>query len=170
MRCVERAEYRASECRWRVAVERPSLYAGRRRARGASQCHTEAAGDNHFGRVGCGQLSTEIRRAHPELIVLTGNIADPAVLQIVRDQLWEGTAVIGLADVADPHLIERFRAIGFVDVYTKPVVAEDLVRRREARARASEAGRSRQAWWVSRMRYAKFSCVSSRWRLCRARC
>jgi DNA-binding NtrC family response regulator len=62
----------------------------------------------------------------PELIVLTGNIADPAVRQVVRDQLWEGTAVIGLADVADPHLIERLRAIGFVDVYTKPVVAEDL--------------------------------------------
>jgi len=41
--------------------------------------------------------------------------------------LWEGTAVIGLADVADPQLIERLRAIGFVDVYTKPVVAEDLV-------------------------------------------
>jgi DNA-binding NtrC family response regulator len=72
-------------------------------------------------------LSSEIRRARPELIVLTGNIADPAVRQVVRDQLWEGTAVIGLADVADPQLIERLRAIGFVDVYTKPVVAEDLV-------------------------------------------
>lgn len=72
-------------------------------------------------------LSTEIRRARPELIVLTGNIADPALRQVVRDQLWEGTAVIGLADVADPHLIERLRAIGFVDVYTKPVVAEDLL-------------------------------------------
>ncbi len=72
-------------------------------------------------------LSTEIRRARPELIVLTGNIADPSVRQVVRDQLWEGTAVIGLADVADPQLIERLRAIGFVDVYTKPVVTEDLV-------------------------------------------
>lgn len=71
-------------------------------------------------------LSSEIRRARPELIVLTGNIADSAVRQVVRDQLWEGTAVIGLADVADPQLIERLRAIGFVDVYTKPVVAEDL--------------------------------------------
>ena len=72
-------------------------------------------------------LSAEIRRARPELIVLTGNIADPSVRQVVRDQLWEGTAVIGLADVADPQLIERLRAIGFVDVYTKPVVTEDLV-------------------------------------------
>ncbi|HEY7897628.1 MAG TPA: sigma-54 dependent transcriptional regulator [Gemmatimonadaceae bacterium] len=72
-------------------------------------------------------LSAEIRRTRPELIVLTGNIADPAVRQVVRDQLWEGTAVIGLADVADPQLIERLRSIGFVDVYTKPVVAEELV-------------------------------------------
>ena len=72
-------------------------------------------------------LSTEIRRARPEVIVLTGNIADPAIRQVVREQLWEGTAVIGLADVADPQLIERLRAIGFVDVYTKPVSAEDLL-------------------------------------------
>jgi DNA-binding NtrC family response regulator len=72
-------------------------------------------------------LTSEIRRTRPELIVLTGNIADPAVRQVVRDQLWEGTAVIGLADVADPQLIERLRSIGFVDVYTKPVVPEDLV-------------------------------------------
>ncbi len=72
-------------------------------------------------------LSAEIRRTHPEVIVLTGNIADPAVRQVVRDQLWEGTAVVGLAEVADPHLMERLRAIGFVDVYTKPVSAEDLL-------------------------------------------
>ncbi len=72
-------------------------------------------------------LASEIHRAHPELIVLTGNIADPAVLQIVRDQLWEGTAVIGLADVADPQLTERLRRIGFVDVYTKPIAPDDLL-------------------------------------------
>lgn len=71
-------------------------------------------------------LSSEIRRTRPELIVLTGNIADSALRQVVRDQLWEGIAVIGLADVADPQLIERLRAIGFVDVYTKPVNADDL--------------------------------------------
>ncbi len=72
-------------------------------------------------------LSAEVRRARPEVIVLTGNIADTGVRQVVREQLWEGTAVIGLAEVADPNLIERLRAIGFVDVYTKPISAEDLL-------------------------------------------
>jgi DNA-binding NtrC family response regulator len=86
----------------------------------------EAAGITTSMVSAVDNLAAEIRRMRPELIVLTGNIADPAVRQVVRDQLWEGTAVIGLADVADPHLIERLRAIGFVDVYTKPVVAEDL--------------------------------------------
>jgi DNA-binding NtrC family response regulator len=86
----------------------------------------EAAGITTSVVSAVDNLSAEIRRARPELIVLTGNIADPAVRHVVRDQLWEGIAVIGLADVADPQLIERLRAIGFVDVYTKPVVAEDL--------------------------------------------
>ena len=87
----------------------------------------EAAGTTTSMVSAVDNLSAEIRRVRPEVIVLTGNIADPAVRQVVRDQLWEGTAVIGLAEVADPHLIERLRAIGFVDVYTKPIAAEDLV-------------------------------------------
>ena len=87
----------------------------------------EAAGITTSMVSAVDNLSTEIRRTRPELIVLTGNIADPALRQVVRDQLWEGIAVIGLADVADPNLIDRLRAIGFVDVYTKPVNTEDLV-------------------------------------------
>lgn len=72
-------------------------------------------------------LRGEISRTRPELIVLTGNVADTSSLQIVREQLWEGTAVIGLVDVADPQLIERLRGIGFVDVYTKPIAPDDLL-------------------------------------------
>jgi DNA-binding NtrC family response regulator len=72
-------------------------------------------------------LRVEAHRTRPEVIVLTGNIADPAVLAIVREQLWEGTAVVGLADVADPQLIERLRLMGFVDVYPKPVSPDDLL-------------------------------------------
>jgi DNA-binding NtrC family response regulator len=87
----------------------------------------EAAGITTSMVSAVDNLSAEIKRSHPELIVLTGNIADPALRQVVRDQLWEGIAVIGLADVADPQLIERLRAIGFVDVYTKPVDADDLL-------------------------------------------
>ena len=69
----------------------------------------EAAGITTSMVSAVDNLATEIRRMRPELIVLTGNIADPGVRQVVRDQLWEGIAVIGLADVADPQLIERLR-------------------------------------------------------------
>lgn len=72
-------------------------------------------------------LRDQIERYRPELIVLTGNIADPATVQTVRDQLWEGTAVIGLADISDPQLTERLRGIGFNDVYPKPISPEDLL-------------------------------------------
>ncbi len=72
-------------------------------------------------------MRKEIRRAKPDLIVLTGAIADAANLQIVREQLWEGVGVLGLADVADPELVERLRSIGFVDVHAKPVSADELL-------------------------------------------
>jgi DNA-binding NtrC family response regulator len=71
-------------------------------------------------------VRTEIKRSKPDLVVLTGAIADPSSVQIVNDQLWEGIAVLGLADVSDPDLIERMRAIGFVDVYAKPISPEEL--------------------------------------------
>ena len=63
-------------------------------------------------------LRGEIKRFKPDLIVLTGNLGDAGNIQIVRDQLWNGTAVIGLADVEAPQLRERLRTIGFTDVYT----------------------------------------------------
>jgi len=72
-------------------------------------------------------MRKEIRRARPDLIVLTGAIADAANIQIVREQLWEGVGVLGLADVADPELIDRLRSIGFVDVHAKPVSADELL-------------------------------------------
>ncbi|MDP9176583.1 MAG: sigma-54 dependent transcriptional regulator [Gemmatimonadota bacterium] len=71
-------------------------------------------------------IRSEIKRAKPDLIVLTGAIADPSSVQVVKDQLWEGVAVLGLADVSDPELMEKLRAIGFVDVYAKPVSPEEL--------------------------------------------
>jgi DNA-binding NtrC family response regulator len=71
-------------------------------------------------------IRSEIKRAKPDLVVLTGAIADPTSIQIVKDQLWEGTAVLGLADVSDPDLIERMRQIGFVDVYAKPISPDEL--------------------------------------------
>ncbi len=87
-------------------------------------------------------LRGEIKRFKPDLIVLTGNLGDPGNLHIVRDQLWNGTSVVGLADVEDPGLRERLRTIGFTDIYTKPIAADELylaVRRALDRQRLTEA-------------------------------
>jgi len=72
-------------------------------------------------------IRSEIKRAKPDVVVLTGAIADPSSIQVVKDQLWEGVAVLGLADVSDPDLMERMRQIGFVDVYAKPISPEELL-------------------------------------------
>jgi DNA-binding NtrC family response regulator len=71
-------------------------------------------------------IRSEIKRSKPDLVVLTGAIADPSSIQVVKDQLWDGIAVLGLAEVSDPELIERMRAIGFVDVYAKPISPDEL--------------------------------------------
>ncbi|MGI9043057.1 MAG: sigma 54-interacting transcriptional regulator [Gemmatimonadaceae bacterium] len=71
-------------------------------------------------------IRREIRRSSPDVIVFTGAIADAGTLQVVREQLWEGVSVIGLADVEDPELRERLRVLGFVDVYTKPMPTDEL--------------------------------------------
>ena len=87
-------------------------------------------------------LRGEIKRFKPDLIVLTGNLGEPSNLHIVRDQLWSGTSVIGLADVEDPELRDRLRTLGFTDVYTKPISADELylaVRRVLDRKRLTEA-------------------------------
>jgi len=86
-------------------------------------------------------MRTAIRRFSPDVIVLTGALLDPGNLQLVRQQLWEGTAVVGFSDVDDPALRDRLRAAGFAEVYAKPVRPEDaydgirriLERRRLAR-------------------------------------
>jgi DNA-binding NtrC family response regulator len=87
-------------------------------------------------------LRAELKRFKPDLIVLTGNLGDTGLQQIVRDQLWEGTAIIGLADVEDPALREQLRTLGFTDVYTKPISADELylaVRQALDRKRLMEA-------------------------------
>ncbi|HEY1952740.1 MAG TPA: sigma-54 dependent transcriptional regulator [Gemmatimonadaceae bacterium] len=86
-------------------------------------------------------LRGEIKRFKPDLVVLTGNLRDSSTLQIVRDQLWNGTAVLGLADIEDPELRESLRAIGFTDIFTKPISADELylaVRRVLDRRRLTE--------------------------------
>ncbi|MGH7622101.1 MAG: sigma-54-dependent transcriptional regulator, partial [Gemmatimonadaceae bacterium] len=68
-----------------------------------------------------------IRRESPDLIVLTGGLVDTANVQLVRDMLWDGVAVVGLADIVDPALNDRLRALGFVEVYAKPVDLDEVL-------------------------------------------
>ncbi len=71
-------------------------------------------------------LPSEIRRAKPDVIVFTGALLDPQTLGIVRDVLWTGAAVVGLADVGDAALEQRLKGVGFSEVLAKPVTAEAL--------------------------------------------
>ncbi|HEY9517216.1 MAG TPA: sigma-54 dependent transcriptional regulator [Gemmatimonadaceae bacterium] len=67
-----------------------------------------------------------IEREQPDLIVLTSGLTDVANVQLAKRELWEGAAVVGLADVDDPALHERLRALGFLEVYAKPVDLDEV--------------------------------------------
>lgn len=71
-------------------------------------------------------VPNEIRRAKPDVIVFTGALLDQQTLGLVRDQMWGGASVIGLADVGDPALEARLKSVGFAEVLTKPVTADAL--------------------------------------------
>src|SRR6185503_728242 len=72
-------------------------------------------------------IRAALRREKPDIIVFSGELSDPATLAILREQLWNGAAAVGLADVADPVQLERLRALGFVDLFAKPVNPEEVV-------------------------------------------
>jgi len=71
-------------------------------------------------------VPNEIRRAKPDVIVFTGALLDQQTLGLVRDQMWGGASVIGLADVGDAALEARLKSVGFAEVLTKPVTADAL--------------------------------------------
>jgi DNA-binding NtrC family response regulator len=80
----------------------------------------------------------DLRRAAPDMLVLTGALLDPANVALVRQQLWDGVPVVGFTDVSDPVMLERLREIGYAETWSKPVVIEDVVdgiRRRLERQR-----------------------------------
>ncbi len=72
-------------------------------------------------------MRAAIERVDPDVIVLTGGVLESHNIQLVKNQLWEGVPVIGLADVDDPALNDRLRLIGYAELYTKPVVLGDVV-------------------------------------------
>ena len=61
----------------------------------------EAAGTQTAVVSPLDDLRGEIKRFKPDLIVLTGGLGDAGTQQIVRDELWNGTSLIGLADVEE---------------------------------------------------------------------
>jgi DNA-binding NtrC family response regulator len=71
-------------------------------------------------------LPSEIQRQKPDVIVLTGGLTDVSNVQLVKRQLWDGAAVVGLADIDDHALHDRLRALGFVEVYPKPVDLDEV--------------------------------------------
>jgi DNA-binding NtrC family response regulator len=68
-----------------------------------------------------------LKREKPDIIVFSADLTDPSTLAIVKEQLWEGAAVVGLTDISDPAQVERLRALGYVDVFTKPVNLEEVI-------------------------------------------
>ena len=74
-------------------------------------------------------LPSAVKREKPDVIVVTGNLLDPPTQSLVRQQLWDGAAVLGLADVGDRDLEQRLKATGFSDVITKPVEPDEVFSR-----------------------------------------
>ena len=82
-----------------------------------------------------------LERFEPDVVVITGALLDTGNVQIVREELWAGVPVVGLADVDEPGMRERLRSIGYADVLVKPVQPDDVapvVRRLLERRRLSQ--------------------------------
>jgi DNA-binding NtrC family response regulator len=69
----------------------------------------------------------DLRRARPDIVVLTGALLDAANVSLVRQLLWDNVAVLGFTDVSDPQMVERLRDIGYAEAWPKPVRIEDVV-------------------------------------------
>ncbi len=83
----------------------------------------------------------DLRRARPDIVVLTGALLDAAHISLVRQLLWDNVAVLGFTDVSDPQMVERLRDIGYAETWPKPVRIDDVVdsvRRRLERQRLAE--------------------------------
>jgi DNA-binding NtrC family response regulator len=81
-----------------------------------------------------------LERFEPDVVVITGALFDTGNVQVVREELWAGVPVVGLADVDEPGMRERLRTVGYADVLVKPVAPHDVapvVRRLLERRRLS---------------------------------
>jgi DNA-binding NtrC family response regulator len=83
-----------------------------------------------------------IARAHPDVVIMTGALLDPQNLALVREQLWTGVSVIGLSDVDEEGMVDRLRALGYGEIFIKPVEPDDVaagVRRQVERQEMTRA-------------------------------
>ncbi|HEX7978636.1 MAG TPA: hypothetical protein VF461_08540, partial [Gemmatimonadaceae bacterium] len=71
-------------------------------------------------------IRAEIRRAKPDLIVISGELHDTANIGLLREQLWAGIPVVGLTDSDDPAQLNGLFALGFVDLFVKPIVVDEV--------------------------------------------
>jgi DNA-binding NtrC family response regulator len=71
-------------------------------------------------------IRAEIKRAKPQLIVMSADLTDAANVALVREMLWVGTPVVGLMDGDDPLQRERLRTLGYVELFPKPIVVDDV--------------------------------------------
>ena len=72
-------------------------------------------------------IRSSIRREKPDVLVFTGDLTDPLTVSLVKEQLWDGAPSVGLAESSDPDLMVRLRAIGFIEVFTKPIDVGEVV-------------------------------------------
>ena len=86
-------------------------------------------------------VRADLRRARPDIVVLTGALLDAANMSLVRQLLWDNVAVLGFTDVSDPQMVERLGDIGYAETWPKPVRIDDVVdsvKRRLERQRLAE--------------------------------
>jgi DNA-binding NtrC family response regulator len=71
-------------------------------------------------------IRSAIRRERPDVVVLSGALLDQHNIQLVRELLWDGVAVVGLADVLDDAIEDRMRLIGYSELHAKPIVIDEV--------------------------------------------
>jgi DNA-binding NtrC family response regulator len=87
-------------------------------------------------------MRAAIRRERPDAVVFTGDLVDPATLALVREQLWDGRACIGIAEPEQDQTRDRLRTAGYTEIYTKPLRPDDVaagIRRLLERRRLQQA-------------------------------
>jgi DNA-binding NtrC family response regulator len=70
-------------------------------------------------------VRAEIKRAKPQLIVISGELNDAANIGLLREQLWNGVPVVGLSDTDDPLQLERLKTLGYVELFPKPIAVDE---------------------------------------------